>query len=1700
MRALHILILVVVGLIAVGVGFAEEYVGRIGDLVNYRSGALTLMETDVTLPGRRGLGVEITRYYSSQNYSDSIVAGASTAIRYEEYGSTHDYLGQGWHIEYPYMWEMDAFGYRKALRYEDGRVEVLLVNTDPVTKTNWPLKTRAGALATDNFRDMYDDDEILLTDGTKWVFALRLNSKRLLTNIVNKYGDTTHVSYFSGRTWIEKVTSPIGLEVLFQYGCEDSLYPGVPPGDTARLCRLKYLNHDSNYVEVQYDYDWSEQDGLLTKVIHPNGDSTLYGYTDTVYYQDVADYWDTSGSWADTIDYNNDNTYTADDLYFLNEITDAAGAQVNFTYRCFAVPIVESGDSPDLDSCAYQGRIGVTRRMADNDTVFIRYELSYPGLHTEYDNSTPITRVTTVDLPGGGKEEYWYFSDKEDVPGGSDEFFGITYGAGYHPGNLFQKHAIYDGDTVCTGFGYRQGAIGEFVSESGSDTVTIKAVDEVWTHRGVRYWWPQYGWEADSTNCFVATSSKDWWSTYSALDLDVVGLPFYNVEAERESDSLSTYGAGGYASSGWIPSPFPTDDVSFTVDSATDYSYISAHNIALVEEVWDFQQNDTMPEAKFVNYEYDASNKYVLEKAVTKLDDDYHSDSLKRTTSYLYNGSLMLSGTINPSGDTTCYQWDPTYNAFLWKKVDSTLGTLVTNEYYINGQMKRSIGLNNDTTEIYYDSVDRVVACRLPLETDTSAIKTFYSDSNMVTMAVKIDTGLTSMTRIYQDKYYRTVKTALEVDASTDIVDSIVYNATGQVEKTHRSKYADSGTTYWTQYYYDQSLQRVKTLAVDGTTDTSEVIDVYTSKYTDFRGNVTINVKDILGNKLVDTLITLDSSDTLVTTYNYDKHNNIISTTNPSGNTRYYEYDDWGRPKKILDSVDVGSTEVWRDSLGNLRLLRHNSEATYTYFKYDSDKRVIEEGTVQSADTTQIDTQTYPSSGNTVSLTNRYDSYSSSAIASDTAGGLGCSKDRLTEQRCFQGGDTVGVDFIYYDARGRVGLKTTWIHGMTDSLKLKYEYYANNALKKVTYPDNTETEYSLSQSGRIKGISGVIGIDSLEYEPWGIAKNIDFVNGLAIRNEYDSLSRVTKTLNYSSYMNLFSREYQYTDQYLTSEYDLDSDGDTTNLGEVRAFAFDTLGRLVSVFMEDPNESADTGTLTYDYDISNNLNTRYFSDDDTLTYTRFDGRNCDSLVGFSSDSTWEFTRNDQGQLTRIEKTSAGPLWDDRINYAYDHRGLLTSVEFYPRVQQFGDKPDSVQNLYNGAGQKVKQTHIYRYFDSEVGPRGSWVRIASDQYYIWSGSRVALGLNNPDSVSYINVYGLGQRLLRKDLDDASADSTCHYVNDFQNSVRSYVDSRGLPGDRMIEYYPYGGVYSQGGLGYTKHWFIGKEKDKTLELDFGPRYYNRSVGRFLAPDPIMAGPSPYSYSEGNPIMMSDPTGMAPEAGYPNASDFPLECAAEAARAEFAASERFKCCEMYTDERAKWIMDHICEPRRRLLESLEESKWVTIDGPPLWMTLFTPPGRIRIRVPSKPRSLFGWYEPNFDWLDIFDGGWKNCRHLSTEWTTGVVDGGSPSEYDGFNGGLTAPIDIPPVPRKYRLSSTWDALTNRVLNEVLNNPEALLGDPDLSQPGLAAESFLNQYNTSMRSSYYLHYGTGDGLHSLIAPGGGRSYGYSIVDAIGLLR
>ena len=86
-----------------------------------------------------------------------------------------------------------------------------------------------------------------------------------------------------------------------------------------------------------------------------------------------------------------------------------------------------------------------------------------------------------------------------------------------------------------------------------------------------------------------------------------------------------------------------------------------------------------------------------------------------------------------------------------------------------------------------------------------------------------------------------------------------------------------------------------------------------------------------------------------------------------------------------------------------------------------------------------------------------------------------------------------------------------------------------------------------------------------------------------------------------------------------------------------------------------------------------------------------------------------------------------------------------------------------------------------------------------------------------------------------------------------------------DSYADYYPYG-LLMDGrtlvGSADGRYKYTGKERDAETGYDnFGARYYDARVGRFLELDPHgedYPNMSPYCYAANNPCSVVDPTGM--------------------------------------------------------------------------------------------------------------------------------------------------------------------------------------------------------------------------------------------------
>jgi RHS repeat-associated protein len=1535
-------------------GNCASYVGPVGDKINYYNGELQLRENDLSLSGRHGLDVVISRHYSSTVYAPDTVRhhGEFKSYRAQSDSNLFRYLGQGWHVEYPYLYNRSstragATHRDLALVQQDGSVERFSLNLDTLTKSHYPLRTPGRALLNQRYPFLADStqpDTMLLLDGTRWIFGQMLHDQKLLTKMISRFDDELVVEYYSNSRWIKRVTSPIGRVVNFRYGpgTDTSLYSYVnTPPDTALLCGLDYLNYnDSVTLGIRYRYETSLKSKLLKYVISPMGDTTSYTYTRDILYADPNTTYRT-------------DTFTVDPIYFLGGYKGPAGATAQWKYRMITLPVLDTlalaSTSPNEDNrWYYKSYIGVYERTSESDSLRINYRQCQNNLRG-FSEQKFVTSATTVSHRDSTSEEYYFYAEAaKDWPFEPFRSYYTYSAVGYQPAALFQSNGIYGRDTVCTGYSYGDPYYGYAQTgqrcDTSWDTVFTSAyyhdslhIDHIntsvdstkiyaplvsYVHQGVGYYHDAGSpWD----RVIFGQPEKNWWTAYAVQNPSAPDLQSSSVVAPRnfqyvlDTDSTSsTYGDSLFDSYYWM-CPWSlcgfgpgrslcsqcepaSDTLPYTKDTVLNWIYVPTFNLVLITKEEHIERYHGKTIGKITEYEYDSSNRYLLSAKHEYMDTLYYDSPgphsiVPLTTSYTYDAHFNLWGIHPPDGNTQVNLYDDSTHSRLYQRVDTSLGGVTkTNVYFPGGQLRLQIGQNFDTTRFVYDKFGRDSLVFGPSDPIRFLLRrTYHNAARTAETAVRVDSTHFIETSELFDSYSRAVRNSIRVDSSTNITDSLVYDSYGSLTKRMTAKFL-ADTTVFTSTQFDKSLRRLKTISSDGKlSDSIRYLDSYTTDTRSSSGIRTRVRKDWFGNTLASYLGDSSACETCFVAiesvkYSYGPFGQIQSIDS-RGLQRSTTYDEFGRVIQSIDP-DAGTRRVWYDRFGHVRLTKQSTDTAFGYVKYDCDYRTIEEGTVPSADTTLVDSANYPPSSNTskrVFSTYRYGSYSTSQIAADTTDTLRYFRGRLTEVV-----DTSGYTYYYYNKSGQVGLKTTWIKGLGSAQKLWFTYNLNGSVRRITYPNGQHTDYTYNSRGLLSGVSDIVGVDSIKYTATGAVASVNYKNGLKSRFGYDLVGRLLYTANWSSHDIFFNRRYVYDEDntgQLLDEFVCDSTGSGSS-EQLRSYVYDYRGRLTAAGIKAPGQTGAMKTISYTYDANDNIGYRKIAGVDSLYHTYSPNTNFDSLARFSDDSVWVLNRDGRGRTSKITKYSS--ITDTVFNHwganhrtylKYDYRNLLTmAIVEAPNVPS-----DTVVNLYDALGQKVKQTLVYHVYvrpiDDTVGVDGMtpgggdeesdqmstsgefetdfangphWESRTTTRYYIWSSGRVLLELSGSSVLSNINIYGLGRQLARRECLGGS-DSLNTFISDYQGTLRATVRASGYASDRIIEYYPYGSISYIEGSNVSHRQYIGKEIDNVGKLDFGPRYYDPVLGHFLVPDPLLSAPSAYAYTFGNPIAQSDPTGLA-------------------------------------------------------------------------------------------------------------------------------------------------------------------------------------------------------------------------------------------------
>ena len=186
---------------------------------------------------------------------------------------------------------------------------------------------------------------------------------------------------------------------------------------------------------------------------------------------------------------------------------------------------------------------------------------------------------------------------------------------------------------------------------------------------------------------------------------------------------------------------------------------------------------------------------------------------------------------------------------------------------------------------------------------------------------------------------------------------------------------------------------------------------------------------------------------------------------------------------------------------------------------------------------------------------------------------------------------------------------------------------------------------------------------------------------------------------------------------------------------------------------------------------------------------------------------------------------------------------------------------VQYLYDAAGQRVKKLNR-----KQTGANWDAVVYIDGVLELRTQKRGATTKQGLELHVLDGQKRLGRRRSGDSLD--SKPDNLLVLGDHLGSAHVELDwSLGSFVDRE-EFRPYGET-SFGSYANKRYRFTGKERDEESGLNYhGARYYSPGLARWMSPDPkgLVDGVNLYGYVRGNPVGLSDPTGMESEHNDPS------------------------------------------------------------------------------------------------------------------------------------------------------------------------------------------------------------------------------------------
>ena len=646
------------------------------------------------------------------------------------------------------------------------------------------------------------------------------------------------------------------------------------------------------------------------------------------------------------------------------------------------------------------------------------------------------------------------------------------------------------------------------------------------------------------------------------------------------------------------------------------------------------------------NYQFDSSGRLtrVVDRNNNQVTLNYNgsnlsqvTDTVGRTFDFTYSGSLLTTIT-DPIGRILRFNYD---NANLTSFQDAR-GNFNTYQYDASNRLTRIVdGRQNNLLVNTYDGNSRVA-------TQTNGRGNQWRFAYNADGSTSVFDPLNAETKYLHDTNFNMGRT---VDRNSNNL-NVLYD-----EVNNRAQMSDLNNNY-SSFVYDPSGNVISA--------TNAALNSRQATY-DSNNNPT-RVTDELGKS---------------TQLAYDAKGNLTSITDAQNNTSSTTYDSFGQPATIVDSNGNVTTNTYdgqgnlisvKDSLNNIttygydavgrRISMTDARGKITRYTYDLNDNLLTTTdplggvTTYTYDANNNRTSTRDPRGNTTIYA--YDENNSLVKETDAKGFFVQHTYDTLDRRLSTRDKRGGATNFGYDNEGRLITVTDALGHVT-----RYAYDANGNRTQVTDARNQTTTFAYDVLNRVTHIQDALGNSiQKQYDATGrLAKETD-PRGNATQFNYDAVGNLSQVTDAAG----GTAKYSY-DKNRNRITQTDPNNRTSNL------AYDKLNRLVS----SANPLSHASSYTYD-EVGNRIS--HSDANGRTTRYAYDGNNQLSSITYADNSTVQFTRDANGNITRMvdslgtssfvydelnRVTSATDPFGKTIGYQYDESGNVTRLT-YPDGKQ------------------------------------------------------------------------------------------------------------------------------------------------------------------------------------------------------------------------------------------------------------------------------------------------------------------------------------------------------------------------------------------------------------------------------------------------